>query len=128
MTPGITIDALLDGMEDHDLTVLYAHRNEAGTMQVSIPCRQLPAFLADPVTWLADHYHVSRAQYLAWHVMRIAAQYAQHIECYSTGFLEFEHAAAGRRPGPHSAALFSHAPPEKQAFEPCGRFSSMEPK
>ena len=63
----MTIDELLDGMEEHHLTVLYAHSNEAGTMQVSIPCRQLPTFLADPVTWLADHYHVSRAQYLAWH-------------------------------------------------------------
>jgi hypothetical protein len=63
----MTVDQLLGGMEEHRLTVLYAHPNETGTKEVSIPCTQLPAFLANPVTWLANHYQVSRAQYLAWH-------------------------------------------------------------
>jgi hypothetical protein len=63
----MTSDQLLAAMEDQRLTVLYADRTETGTQEVAIPCGELPAFLADPVTWLADHYQVSRGQYLAWH-------------------------------------------------------------
>jgi hypothetical protein len=63
----MTADQLCAAMEEHRLTVLYSHPNEAGTKVVRIPCGQLEEFLADPVTWLAARYRVNREQYLTWH-------------------------------------------------------------
>lgn len=59
--------SLVDELAEKQVGFYATHDHPSGRATVALSPRQVVRYAADPVGYLAEHYRVSREDYLGWH-------------------------------------------------------------
>ena len=72
------VAAVVHYLAERDVGFYVSHPNPGGTATLELDSDQIVRYAADPVGFLAEHYDVTRDQYLGWH------QAAYNVQCSGT--------------------------------------------